>query len=69
MDAGVISKSDIWRVASLMIQRYGKHAELECGRRADQFAKIGDQNGVGVWRGVTRAVAELTNTTPRGTVH
>jgi hypothetical protein len=48
----------------LMIKSHGKYAELESARRADKFAKIGDENGVAVWRGVTRAVAALTNTTP-----
>ena len=52
-----------------MINSHGKYAELESARRADNSAKIGDENGAAVWRAVTRAVAELTNTTRTGTVH
>ena len=69
MDAGVIPEIAIWRAANLMIKRYDENAELESTRRADEFAKIGDENGAAVWRGVTRAVAELTNTTPKGPMH
>ena len=52
-----------------MINSHGKYAELESARRADKFAEIGDENGAAVWRGVTRAVAELTNTTRTGMLH
>ena len=65
----MIPKIDIWRMASSMIYSYGKYAELESARRADKFAEIGDENGAAVWRGVTRAVAELTNTTRTGMLH
>jgi hypothetical protein len=67
--SGVISNFYIWRMASLMIKSHGKYAEVESSRRADEFAKIGDENGAAVWRGVARAVGELTNTTSKGPVH
>jgi hypothetical protein len=69
LGAGVITKIDIWRLAGLMIKNHGKYAELESVRRADKLAMVGDENGAAVWRGVTRAVAELTNITPTGTLH
>jgi hypothetical protein len=56
-------------MARSMINRHGKYAELESAWRADKFAEIGDENGAAVWRGVTRAVAELTNTTRIDMLH
>jgi hypothetical protein len=62
----MIPEIDVWRVASLMIKRYGENAEVECARRADEFVEAGDENGAAVWRRVTRATAELANCTPEG---
>lgn len=65
----MIPEIDIWRVALLMIRRYGESAEAESVKRADEFAVIGDEGGATIWRRVTRATAELANTTPTGAVH
>ena len=48
--AAVIPEIDIWRVADLMLHRYGSNAELESARRADEFWDEGDTAGVAVWR-------------------
>jgi hypothetical protein len=66
---GVIPEIDIWRVANLMLKRYGEDAEVESARRADELAEDGDHNGAAVWRRVVYAVAQLTNKTPPGAVH
>jgi hypothetical protein len=55
----MIPEIDIWRVANLMIKRYGENAEVECVRRADEFAEAGDEGGASVWRRARRGVAEL----------
>ena len=65
----MIPEIDIRRVADLMIRQYGESAQAESAKRADESAKIGDEGGAAVWRRVTRAAAELANTTPSGTVH
>jgi hypothetical protein len=65
----MIPEIDIWRVAFLMIRRYGESAQAESAKRADEFAVIGDEGGAAVWRRVTRAAVELANTTPTGAVH
>jgi hypothetical protein len=52
----MIPEIDIWRVADLMLKRYGDLAEVESARRADELWEIGDAAGVAVWRSVTGAV-------------
>jgi hypothetical protein len=61
---------DIWRVANLMLKRYGgEEAEAESERRADELWEVGDAAGVAVWRRVTGAVRQLVNVTAPGPVH
>jgi len=43
---GVIPEIDIWRVANLMLKRYGDTALVESARRADELATAGDIAGV-----------------------
>jgi hypothetical protein len=66
---GMIPEIDIWRVASLMLNRYGSNAELESARRADELWDEGDTAGVAVWRRIIDAIGQLSNTTPSGPVH
>jgi len=65
----VIPEIDIWRVANLMLKRYGDEAEAESARRDDELWEVGDAAGVAVWRRVMGAVRQLANTTPLGPVH
>jgi hypothetical protein len=65
----MIPEIDIWRVANLMLKRYGYQAEVESARRADELWEVGDAAGVAVWRRVTCAVRQLVNVTPPGPVH
>ena len=65
----MISEIDIWRVANLMLKRYGDQAEVESARRADEFWEDGDAAGVADWRRVMGAVRRLANTTPLGPMH
>ena len=65
----MIPEIDIWRVANLMLKRYGYKAEVESARRADQLWEVGDAAGVAVWRRVMGAVRQLVNVTPPGPVH
>ena len=63
------SEIDIWRVANLMLKRYGDQAEVESAIRTQELAANGDSAGAAVWRRITDAIGELVNTTPPGPVH
>jgi hypothetical protein len=65
----VIPEIDIWRVANLMLKRYGDDAEVESAKRANELAEVGDYKGAAVWRRVVGAIGQLANTTPPGPVH
>ena len=65
----MIPEIDIWRVANLMLKRYGDRAEEESAIRTQELALNGDSAGAAVWRRVTDAIGQLLNVTPRGPVH
>ena len=65
----VILEIDIWRVANLMLKRYGDEADKESALWAEEASEEGDHNGAAVWRRVTDAVGQLANTIPPGLVH
>jgi hypothetical protein len=54
----VIPEIDIWRVANLMLKRYGDEADVESAIRAEELAEEGDHNGAAVWRRVSNAIAQ-----------
>jgi hypothetical protein len=65
----MIPEIDIWRVANLMLSRYGDEADIESAIRAEELFEEGDHNGAAVWRRVIDAIVQLLNTTPPGPVH
>jgi hypothetical protein len=65
----VIPEIDIWRVATLMLKRYGDEADIEGAIRAEERADAGDWVGEAVWRRIIDAVGQLENTTPPGPLH
>ena len=46
----MIPEIDIWRVANLMLKRYGDRAEEESAIRTQELALNGDSAGAAVWR-------------------
>ena len=52
---GVIPEIDIWRVANLMLKRYGDEADIESAIRAEELADAGDRAGEAVWRRIMRS--------------
>jgi hypothetical protein len=64
----VIPEIDIWRVANLMLNRYGE-AVAEGTKRAEELAADGDLAGVATWLRVIDAVRQLAITTPVGPLH
>ena len=65
----MIPEIDIWRVANLMLKRYGDEAEAESAIRSAELAEAGDSAGAAVWRRVTDVIGQLENTTPPGRLH
>jgi len=65
----VIPEIDIWRVANLMLTRYGDEALAEGTKRAEELAADGDLAGVATWLRVIDAVRQLAITAPSGSVH
>jgi hypothetical protein len=65
----MIPEIDIWRVANLMLKRYGDKADIESAIRAEELSEKGDHNGAAVWLRVIDAIAQLLNTSPPGPVH
>jgi hypothetical protein len=56
-------------VPNTMLKRYGDQAEAESAMRSAELATNGDSAGAAVWRRVTDAIGQLTNTIPPGLVH
>ena len=65
----VVSEIVIWRVAFLMLKRYGGEADIESATRAEELAEAGNHNGASVWRRIIDAIGQLENTTPPGPLH
>jgi hypothetical protein len=59
----VIREIEIWRVAVLMINRYADEAEANSFLRAEEPTADGDHAGAAIWRRVTVAIDQLTDTT------
>jgi len=65
----VISEVDIWRVANLMLTRYGDEAMLASAQHAHELAADGDCVGAATWLRITNAICQLVNTTAARTLH
>ena len=59
----MIREIDIWRVAVLMVNRYADEAKANSDWRAAELATDGDHEGAAIWRRVTVAIEQLTDTT------
>ena len=65
----MIPEIDIWRVAYLMLKRYGNEADIESAIQAEELAEAGDWAGEAVWRRIIDAIGQLENRTPPGPLH
>ena len=54
----MIPEIDVWRVANLMLKRYGEEADIESAIRAEELAEAGDRAGEAVWRRITDAIGQ-----------
>ena len=48
----MIPEIDIWRVAHLMLKRYGDEADIECAIRVEELAEKGDWIGEAICGGL-----------------
>ena len=60
----MISDTDIWRCAQLMIANYGDAADVEAAAEADAMLAEGDIDGQRVWMRIARAIDELRTVKP-----
>ncbi len=60
----MISDTDIYRGANLLIKKYGTDAPIQTAMRADAMLEAGDLDGYRVWKRILRAVGELQGTEP-----
>jgi len=65
----VIPEIDIWRVASLMLKRYGDRARHESARHAAELWAAGDATGEVIWLRIGDVIGQLANTIPPGPLH
>jgi hypothetical protein len=65
----MIPEIDIWRIATLMLKRYGDQAEAESAIRSAELAEAGDSAGAAVWRRITDAIGQQENDTSPGPLH
>ena len=59
----MIREIEIWRVAMLMVNRYADEAEANSFQRVEELAAEGDHAGAAIWRRITVAIEQLTDTT------
>jgi hypothetical protein len=59
----VIREIEIWRVAVLMVNRCADEAKANSFQVAAELAAEGDHAGAAIWRRVTVAIEQLTDTT------
>jgi hypothetical protein len=55
----MLSETDIWRAALLMVKRYGDDAMREAEARAEQFQEDGDMAGAETWHRIPNAIERL----------
>jgi hypothetical protein len=59
----VTREIEIWHTALLMVNRYADEAKLNSLRRAAELTVDGDHAEVAIWRRITVAIEQLTDTT------
>ena len=55
----MISEIDIYRTANVLIGQHGGGALLEAMDRLEQYRRIGNGNGMDVWRRIADAIETL----------
>jgi len=55
----MISESDIYRAANLVIKRHGGDAVIEAAQMVDRMLELGDREGRALWQRIYRAIEVL----------
>ena len=55
----MISEIDIYRTANVLIGQHGGEALLEAMNRLERYRRIGNSNGMNVWRRIADAIETL----------
>jgi hypothetical protein len=61
----LISETDIYRSAQVLVKRYGQDAEFRAAERCDAMIEAGDPEGLAIWKRNLRAVDELLAQEPQ----
>jgi hypothetical protein len=56
---GTMENSDLWRLATMLIQKHGENAQMYACIRADEAASLGNNRAHRTWKTVAAAVSEL----------
>ncbi len=59
------SDLDIYRAANVIIERYGKDAQIHSTKRASAMLDKGDLDAYAAWKRVLRAIEELQREAPK----
>jgi hypothetical protein len=55
---------DLWRLAAMLLQRYGDSAETYACIRADEAKKQNNERARDTWKSIAKAVCELEQQGP-----
>ena len=58
---------DIWRAATLLIDRHGDQAAAAAARRIGDLQQDNDEEGAEIWARIHRAIIDLQAPPPPGT--
>jgi hypothetical protein len=56
---GMMENTDLWRLATMLIQKHGESAQMYACIRADEAASLGKNRAHRTWKTVAAAVSEL----------
>ncbi len=62
----MIEDREVWRVATLLMQRHGHEAALVAARQVDASLGSGDTEDCAAWKRILEAVAELSRKPSEG---
>lgn len=68
-DTRVLTDREIWIAANQTIKAHGDEAEIQAALKAEHFLKGGDLEGQRTWVRIGKAILELNNNTPPGSLN
>ncbi len=68
-EEALIPTLDIYRSANALVKQHGPDAPIHAAMRVDAMLDKGDLDGYAVWKRILRAIKDLTEDRPEGTLH